>query len=188
MNKLNESLYTVSKSGERTFWIEFKEKNQKQESLVIELTKCEVPEVWHKNKYVSKDVETYWSSHTYVEDSEGFGNGGYNIQHKLSDDKKRFEVDFNWVFEATEENKEKLLSSIYNLFITATGKSATEKKLEKIKEYAKKHNIEVVTEIPEGWVRLDYATDPVGCVSIGNTNKILKAIKEGTFKRKLLLV
>ena len=188
MNKLNESLYTVSKSGERTFWIEFKEKNQKQESIVVELTECEVPEVWYKNKYVSKDIKSYWSTHTYVEDSEGFGHGNYNIQHKLSNDKKMFEIDFNWVFEATEENKEKLLNEIYTQFSKATGKSATDEKIERIKEHARKNNIEVVTEKPEGWVRLNYMTDPSGCVSIGNSKPTLKAIKERTFKRALLLL
>ena len=165
---------------------------------MIEITRCEddkdykksLPKLWYKNGYIDRVLETYWCIGTYVTDSEGGQCGKYNPQTKLSEDGKRRVINFDWMMEATEENKEKLINEAYRLFSEATGKTATEEKIDKVKEFAKMNNLEVVTEITEGWIKAYYATDPYGSVSICNCemkNKF-KAIKEGTFRRKLLLV
>lgn len=58
----------------------------------------------------------YWSVQVYVEDSEGNCFGSYNpiiINGKIN---------FEWLFEATEDNKQKLINEVYKRFSTAKGK------------------------------------------------------------------
>lgn len=192
----NQNNYVVSQSAPTVFWVKFNDKNNKRETLTVELSLCEnsatyknsLPNLWFKNGYIDRVLETYWCVNTYVEDSEGRSWGKYNPQTKLSEDGKRMVINFDWMFEATEENKNKILNEVYRIFSEATGKSATEEKIDKVREYAKKNNLEVVTEVPEGWIKKDYATDPCGSISVCNTKFSLKAIKDGTFQRKLLLV
>ena len=195
MCRLNESMYNVNKVAENRFFLEFNVKNQKLESLTIELTKCfdnerknSLPKRWFEHGYTDRILKSYWIVNTYVKDSEGRCCGRYNIQNKLSEDGKRSEINFNWMLEATEENKNKILNEIYRLFSSATGKSATEEKTDKVKQYAKEHNIEIVDKIPEGWIKLDSATAPIGSIFIANMKMSLKAIKSREFKRALLLV
>lgn len=187
--------YEISQSSPNTFWLTFNEENSIGESLTIELTHCEnsggnnsLPNLWYKKGYMNRVLENYWGVSTYVKDSEGRSWGKYNVQDKLSDDKKRMVIDFDWMLEATEENKEKLINEVYRIFMSATGKSATEEKIERVREYAKKNNIEVVTEIPEGWLKIRSAVDPIGSISVCNMKWNLKAARDGSFQRKLLLV
>lgn len=196
MKKLNENLYTVEQMADTRWFLRFKEKNTIGESLLIELCLCQDdpnwknsnPKVWYKNGYTDRVLELYWHVDPEVRDSEGRGWRKYDIQRKLSDDGKRMVINFDWMLEATEENKEILINEIYNLFINATGKSATEEKIEHVKEYAKKNSMEVVTEIPKGWIKTSHATDPSGSISVCNIERSFKAIRDGSFKRKLLLV
>lgn len=186
--------YVVSQSAPTVFWLEFNEKNKKGETLTIELLSCEdiadyqksLPKLWFKNGYIDRVLETYWCVNTYVKDSEGRSYGRYNPQTKIED--RRSVINFDWMMEATEENKQKLIDAVYEKFSEATGKSATEEKIERVREYARINDIEVVEEVPEGWFKVDYATDPCGSISVCNTKMSLKAIRDGSFQRKLLLV
>ena len=194
MNKINKNNYTFEQSTPNTTWITFKEKNKRCEELTIELTLCtdldsknSLPKLWYKNGYTERVLDTYWSVNTYVKDSEGRSWGKYNPQTKRSEDGKRIIINFDWMMEATEENRNKIINEVYRIFSEATGKSATEEKIEKVREYAKINKLEVVTEIPEGWIKVNYTTDPAGGISVCNMKPNLKAIKEGVFQRKLLL-
>lgn len=137
--------YTVEQSAETVWWYKFTEPNAKGETLIIELSKCTngggnnaLPALWKKHGYIDRVLETYWSISTYVKDTEGSSFGRYNPQHKLSDDGKRAVINFNWMFEAKEENKLKLIDEVYRMFSSATGETATQKKHRKVREYAKK--------------------------------------------------
>ena len=194
MNKINKNNYTVKQSAPTSYWITFNEKNKKGEELTIELLLCadsdsknSLPKLWYKNGYTERVLDTYWNVNTYVKDSEGRSWGKYNPQTKRSEDGKRMIINFDWMMEATEENKNKIINEVYRIFSEATGKSATEEKIEKVSEYAKINKLEVVTEIPEGWIKVNYTTDPAGGISVCNMKPNFKAIKEGVFKRKLLL-
>lgn len=196
MKKLNQDLYTVEQMAETRWFLRFKEKNQKGERLLIELCLClddpewekSNPKMWYKNGYTNTLLKAYWSIDPEIKDSEGRSWRKYDIQSKRSEDGERNVINFDWMLEATEENKNRLINEVYTRFINAAGMSATEEKRNKVKEYAKMNDLEVVTEVPEGWFKMDYATDPYGSISVCNTKFSLKAIKEGTFKRKLLLV
>lgn len=187
--------YTIKQSAETVWWYEFTKPNAKGETLIIELSLCTnsggshaLPVLWKKNGYIDRVLETYWNIEVYVTDTEGASWGRYNPQTKLSEDGKRLVINFDWMLEATEENKEKILNEVYRLFSTATGKTATEEKHDKVRAYAKKYNIEVVTEIPEGWFKTETMNDPIGSVRISNTKLSLKSFRDINRKEALLLV
>ena len=183
--------YTIEQMAEKRWFLRFTDTNNKGETLTIELSKCEdsdfsksLPKLWAKGGYIDRVLETYWSIQTYVKDSEGRSWGMYNPQHKLNEEKTRMVINFDWMLEATEENKERLINEVYRLFSTATGKSATELKREKIKEYAKKNNMIIYNVLPNGWNILECAmTNPNGTELICNK----ESFKSGKRQTALLL-
>lgn len=168
--------YIVEQMAEERWFLNFTEKNEKGESLIIELSKCEnhdsknsLPNLWYKNGYINRVLETYWCIQTYVKDSERNEFGArYNPQIKRSEDGKQSVLNFDWMFEASEENKEKLINEVYKRFSLAKGETATEIKQRKIKEYAKKNNLKIYNTVPTGWRPLEYAYAPAGSVLITN--------------------
>lgn len=187
--------YIIKQSAETVWWYTFTEPNAKGEKLVIELCKCEdcpsknsLSKSWKQHGFIDRVLETYWSIHTYVTDTEGMCYGRYNPQTKLSEDGKRCVINFDWMFEATEENKEKLIDEVYRIFSTATGETATEEKQRKVREYAKQHNIEVLTELPEGWFDLGYCTAPIGSTYVGNMKPSIRTLRDINRKEALLLI
>lgn len=187
--------YTIKQMAETRWFYTFTEPNAKGEKLVIEIMKCtnsggnhSLPVLWHKNGMIDRVLETYWSIETYATDTEGMCYGRYNPQSKLSDDSKRAVINFDWMFEATEENKEKLIDEVYKLASAAHGETATETKVRKVKEYAEERNVEVLTEMPEGWLDLGYCTAPIGSTWIGNMKPSLHTLRDVNRKQALLLI
>lgn len=185
--------YIIEQIAESRWFYKFTEANEKGEKLIIELARCEddssykksLPKLWKKNGCIDRVLETYWSIQTYVTDTEGNCCGKYNPQEKLSDDKQRRIINFNWMSEATEENKGKLINEVYRLFSSAKGKSATEKKYKKIKEYAEQKKVDIYKSLPTGWKTLnDALTAPKGTVWISN----MESFKSGKRKKGILLV
>lgn len=183
--------YTVEQVAETRWFYTFIEPNAKGEKVIIELSKCTnqggsnaLPVLWHKKGYIDRVLETYWSIDTFVKDTEGNCWGRYNPQNKLSEDKKRVVINFEWMFEATEDNKERLIDEVYRIASAAQGETATETKMRKIKEFAKEHNIDVLTELPEGWKDTGSMTAPIGATWVSN----METIKSRMRKRALLLV
>ncbi len=180
--------YTVKKTNEITFWYTFIEANAKGEQLKIELTKVtnsgdknSIQNLWKKHGYTNKVLETHWSLRTYVTDTEGFSFMKYNPTLKEG----KMELNFNWVFEATDESREKLIKEVTRLFLSAEGKTATEIKKEKIQDFANKNNVQLLTEIPKGWKKLkDSMTAPFGTVWISNDEPFIS----GNRKLSLLII
>jgi hypothetical protein len=187
--------FTISQSAETVWWYTFTEANNKGETIIIELSKCTnsggknaLPLLWKQHGYIDRVLESYWCLQTYVRDTEGNCYGRYNAQNKPSEDGKRAVINFDWMFEATEENREKLIDEVYRIFSSATGETATETKIRKVREYAIEHNIELLTEMPEGWIDLGYCTAPIGSTYIGNMKPNIHNLKEINRKEALLLV
>ena len=183
--------FTVEQSAPTVWWYKFTEHNAKEETLTIELSKrtnCggshALPVLWKQHGYIDRVLETYWCISTYMTDTEGRQWGAYNPQHKLSEDGKRAVINFNWMFEATEENKEKLIDEAFRLFSAASGETATQTKIRKIKEFAEKNNVELLTEIPNGWKDVGGMTAPIGATWINN----MESFKSKNRKHALLLV
>ena len=85
------------------------------------------------------------------------------------------------MFENTEENKQKLIDECIRIFENATGKSATQEKMEKIEAYAAENGLEIINEKPEGWRELNGISCPRGCVVVTNQ----KNFKDRSYIRKL---
>lgn len=177
--------YTIEKITEDREWYKFADINAKGEKIFIEVIKitCDlknknsIMNLWKKNGYIENVMPSYWSLQVYVEDSEGNCFGHYNptiINGKIN---------FEWFLEATEDNKQKLINEVYKRFSTAIGKTATELKLDKIKEYGKQHNLEIFKELPDGYKLLKYYA-PIGTVLITNG----KSLRSGERKQALLLI
>lgn len=181
-------------------WIKVIGKNAKQETMTIEIVHCEnpggnnsLPYLWHKAGWTDKVMETYLCCHTYVDDSEGNCYGRYNPTEKLSDDGKRNVINFEWLFEDTEENMLKIINECIRLFESAKGKSATELKIEHVMEVAKERGIEVVFELPKGWTEKHCFADPLGATTIENGKRFFKKEngklqKNQDYKQMLMIV
>lgn len=175
--------------------------NAKKETMEITLSstvtdnpkdKKDMHYLWYKHGFTDRIMKSHINCHTYVRDSEGVCFGIYNPQSKPSDDKKRSVTNFDWILEDTEENRKKIIEECIRLFETATGRSATEEKIEHIKEVAKEMGIEVVSELPEGWIEKNYHADPSGAVTIEKGEKHFiningKHRKNPKFKKMLLI-
>lgn len=115
--------YEVKKMGNGREYLTFQEKNQKGETIMIELVKSASPKeknqsmayLWKKSGYTDRILETWWSVRTYVTTENGECLGKYNPQEVFSREKKRLILNFDWMFEATEENKNKLIAEIERL-------------------------------------------------------------------------
>lgn len=111
--------FKIEKLAETRELITFTEPNSKGEKIAVEFTKCipdnsrkySLPRIWKKNGHISKLLNSYWCIDTYVTDDKGCW-GRYNPQTKLSDDGKRSLINFDFMLEATEENKQLLLDEI----------------------------------------------------------------------------
>lgn len=165
--------YEVEDKGYGSIWITVLGTNAKKETMIIEIAPWKnpggnnsLPNLWYKNGYTDKVMETYIGCSTYVYDSEGNCRGVYNPTSKY--DGKRNVINFDWLLEDTEENRQKIINECIRLFESATGKSATEIKEEKIVAYAKENNMQVLREIPEGWKVHHMCSCPIGSDRIAN--------------------
>ena len=188
--------YTIAENGNRKI-ITFLEKNNLKEKMIIELTKCHasknkngnidkksLPYLWYKNGYINRILMDYIGVNTYVYDSEGNCYMKYNVQVKNDNKSRRNVINFNYMLENKKENEKKLIELCYNKFKNASGLTATEKKINKIHEYANKYNLKVVKELPKGWKDIGALTVPNGCTLISN----MKSLKSRERKQALLLI
>lgn len=194
------SNYRIEESkGYGSTWIYVTDKNKKQETMTIELTHCKnpggkksLPYLWYKDGFTDRVMETYISCQVYVNDSEGGCREDYNPQTKRTKDGRRNVIDFDWLFEDTKDNRKKIIEECIRRFESATGKSATELKLERINKYAKEHELEVVREIPEGWNKSHSMCVPLGSERIVNSKPFMrvdgKLIKNPQYKEMLLIL
>ena len=112
----------IKKMGEHRFFYEFLEKNKKGEKIVVEVTECysncekdSLPFLWKKHGFTNKLYYSYYSIDTFVTDKNGDCRMKYNPTVKLSDDKKRYVINFDWELEVSDENLEKILAEIKRL-------------------------------------------------------------------------
>lgn len=108
--------YTIEKmnqKGTREFYY-FNDRNSKGERTEIEFVKIEndnnrhLINLWYKKGFIKEKLENYWQVAVYVYDKEGNCYGKYNPQILPHGTK----INFDWVLEATEENKERILNEI----------------------------------------------------------------------------
>lgn len=190
--------YEIEKGDSGPIWINVIGKNSRQETMKIEIIECEnpggkkaLPYLWCKDGFIDRVLNTYLCINTYVHDSEGGCRGDYNPTVKWGGE--RNVINFNWMFENTEENKQKLINECIRRFESATGPTATQIKMEKVRKFAEENGLEVYREIPDGWRISHFATDPYGAVSIINNERFFTRDETGKlmlnpdYKRALLV-
>lgn len=190
--------YTITRCNNDD-WVKVNGKNAKGETLEIQIchmknsaSPSSIMNTWYREGYIDTILDTYLICHTYVLDSEGNGFMRYDITSKLSEDGKRHVINFEWLLEDTPENMIKIIEACIDLFKSATGKSATEEKVERINKYAEENGLTVTYELPEGWKYGTYMTDPMGSTSINNGEpQFIKVngrfVKNPKYKRMLLI-
>lgn len=103
------------KKNQRTRYT-YIEKNNCGESLIIELIHCEantkIAKIWKEKGYIKEDLKSWVSIETYVIDKNGSCLGKYNPQILRNTHK----INFEWVIEDTEENREKIIDEILKRF------------------------------------------------------------------------
>lgn len=114
MNKIGGHEYTIEKmnqKGTREFY-RFNDKNSKDERIEVEFTKIEndykghLINLWYKEGFIKEKLENYWNVEVYVYDEKGNCYGKYNPQTHGT------KINFDWILEATKENKEQILNEI----------------------------------------------------------------------------
>lgn len=124
MEKFNMNKLTIKKMADTRTRYEFTETNKKNERLIVEIIDCYypnaengLPSLWKKHGYTNKLYENaiHVDCFCYTEDGQCFEK--YNPTIKLSDDKNRYVINFDWLLEVTEENKNKILKEIYKRFM-----------------------------------------------------------------------
>lgn len=124
----------------------FADLNAKGEKIQFELSRCgdglencknSLPYLWKKNGYINRVLPNYWCVSVYATESNGNCWGWYNPQtleytRTIKDGKTlenrhvvnrhvitRHIINFDYMLEATEENKQKLIDEIYKrAFVT----------------------------------------------------------------------
>lgn len=106
--------YTVTKQGNHELY-DFKDKNKNGERIIAEIghydyegQPYEVPYLWYKNGTTKEIMQSFITVRTYVYDDQGNCYERYNPTVK----KNSNHLDFDWILENTEENREKILKEI----------------------------------------------------------------------------
>lgn len=102
--------YKVEKLAATRELYTFEERNSKGEKIQVEFIKSSgsLAQIWFEKGYTDKLLNTYWSVDVFATQENGLCLGKYNPTIKPRTNK----LNFKWVLEATEENKQKLLNEI----------------------------------------------------------------------------
>ena len=79
-----------------------------------------MPYLWKKHKFIDQILKSWWSVDVCVTDSEGYSWIRYNPQIKPYQEidskgnvvQNRNVINFEWMLEATEENRDKIIAEI----------------------------------------------------------------------------
>lgn len=106
--------YTIEKMTKTREFYCFNDRNSKGERIEIEFTKIEndhkehLINLWYKEGFIKEKLENYWHVEVYVYDEKGNCFGKYNPQILPHGTR----INFDWILEATKENKERILNEI----------------------------------------------------------------------------
>lgn len=106
--------YAKEKMSKTREFYHFNDRNSKGERIEVEFTKVENDykghfiNLWYKKGFIKEPLENYWNVMVYAYDKEGNCYGRYNPQVLPHGTK----INFDWILEATEENKKRILHEI----------------------------------------------------------------------------
>ena len=100
--------------------------NDRGELVSFDLVSCRnpggkksLPQLWHDYGRMDRVLDTWLSVNTYVTDTCGTCRGLYNPQI-IKDSRS---INFSWMMEDTEENRDKIITEIANLAFGGDGKT-----------------------------------------------------------------
>lgn len=145
IKELENKMIIEKMGGHRTFY-KFIEKNELGETLTVEISetypdntnKNSLPNLWKQHGFTNKLYNSYLNVDCYVTDKDGTCWGKYNPTEKLADDKKRNVINFDYMLEVNEENKQYLLDLIYKMFMANTNEIISKEKYNKLHKIVKK--------------------------------------------------
>ena len=114
MNKICCHEYTIEKMSKTREFYHFNDRNSKCEIIDVEFTKVEndnnenLINLWYKKGFIKEKLENYLHVEVYVYDEKGNCCRKYNpliLPHGTK-------INFDWILEATKENKERILNEI----------------------------------------------------------------------------
>lgn len=118
--------YTIEeRNNGRCYSVVFNQPNRKGDHLEVVIEHADTaPELkngagrtWKRLGYTKTVIKEFWSVLTYATDKNGQCWGRYNPQHKLSEDKKRLVLNFDYVLDGcTAENMETLIRATAKRF------------------------------------------------------------------------
>lgn len=119
--------FEVNQTSPYCTFYKFLEKNKKGESLKVEISeiypdntsKKSLPNLWLKHGYTNKLYNSYMNVQCYCTDKDGHCFDKYNPTVKLSDVEHKLVINFDYLLEVSEENKQYLLNLIYKMFMKA---------------------------------------------------------------------
>ena len=128
----NENFILDRESG-KTLWYNYNGKNKKGETLVVSLSPVvdeeednDIMKIWREKGYIPKTQMSWWALSVYAYDEKVRCWGRYNPQteyhiiiHNGNVINSHPSLNFNWVLEANEGNKVKLLNEVERLFLDA---------------------------------------------------------------------
>lgn len=112
--------YTVMEElGSNEEWLYFIDSNAKGETMIVTIShnesygKKSLPYMWYKKGYTDREINKYLTCRTCVEKIDSPALEKYNPQ--LTEDLK---INFEWLLEDTQENKQMLIDEIAKRFYT----------------------------------------------------------------------
>lgn len=133
---MNNYNLTIEQRSKNCALYTFADLNARGEKIQFELSRCgdglencknSLPYLWKKSGYINRVLPNYWCVSVYATENNGNCWGWYNPQtldYKRTDKdgktiESRYIINFDYMFEATEENKQKLIDEIYKrAFVT----------------------------------------------------------------------
>lgn len=80
-----------------------------------EKSKSDLMNIWVKAKKLPKFIKHRLTVETYATNEKGDCHGYYNPTIKVNDSKIRLVINFNWVLEDTETNRQKIIDEVIRL-------------------------------------------------------------------------
>lgn len=75
----------------RRWYVEFKDRNQLGEKILVEFSYCEnsgsvhsLPNMWYKSGRIDRVLENYWSISTFATDENGTCRGRYHNRNNIA--------------------------------------------------------------------------------------------------------
>ena len=123
IDRLKEIRKTVFDGKTMNRLVEFEDKTKDGETVGMEImysyedqpTTNSLVTLWHKSGYTKEVLNSYICIRTYATLDNGMCYGYYNPQEKPSADGKRREINFDYMFQISEENEKKLIQAVADM-------------------------------------------------------------------------